>query len=254
MNQIKHTPTYENKSGVSKYLQPENNDIHDDSSSKKQTIPVTRFQGYKSYYHRNEILKSVPSWSVKRHRTHKNNLNKYLHTQSDISTNVRRDNVDVNTRFVQLENQRRVPALRTENDVAVTVGLSNKDENLFNSRAYDRKENIRIPQPYNRSHSVPIHRTNNFEGSTEIVPLTSRNRYDLKQRNFIHTVAPPKRKKFENFGADAEEYERTTQLVQPRSFNPQRVTPDTLQPKLPMQESDIKYKSGNRKRKSSGMQ
>ncbi|CAL1279121.1 unnamed protein product [Larinioides sclopetarius] len=47
--------------------QPLDNTI--DDSSQTNVIPVTKFQGYKSYYHRNEVLKSVPSWSIKRHKT-----------------------------------------------------------------------------------------------------------------------------------------------------------------------------------------
>ncbi|GBN17779.1 hypothetical protein AVEN_197621-1 [Araneus ventricosus] len=54
--------------------QPLDNTI--DDSSQTNLIPVTKFQGYKSYYHRNEVLKSVPSWSIKRHKTLKHPINR----------------------------------------------------------------------------------------------------------------------------------------------------------------------------------
>lgn len=94
LNQLKVT---ESKEYDSKYLRPEDNHIHDTRPTKKHYIPVTQFQGYKSYYHRNEILKSVPSWSVKRHRTHKNNFDRYFHAQNDISSSTVKNSVELNT-------------------------------------------------------------------------------------------------------------------------------------------------------------
>ncbi|GIX98085.1 NTR domain-containing protein, partial [Caerostris darwini] len=41
-----------------------------DDSSHNHFLPPAKFQGYKSYYHRNEVLKSVPSWSIKRRKTY----------------------------------------------------------------------------------------------------------------------------------------------------------------------------------------
>lgn len=56
-------------------LHPFHNSI-ETSSSESKISPVTKFHTYKSYYHRNEILKSVPSWSIKRHKSPKQSSSK----------------------------------------------------------------------------------------------------------------------------------------------------------------------------------
>ncbi|XP_054724556.1 ADAMTS-like protein 5 [Uloborus diversus] len=58
-----------------------NNLIESTHHSKPKTFPTRKFQGYKSYYHYNEILKSVPSWSIKRNLNYKQNFNKKLSSQ-----------------------------------------------------------------------------------------------------------------------------------------------------------------------------
>ncbi|KFM76330.1 ADAMTS-like protein 5, partial [Stegodyphus mimosarum] len=53
---------------------PFNNIIHQNAPTERKPSPITRFQGYRSYYHRNEVHKSVPSWSKRRHGSYKHNV------------------------------------------------------------------------------------------------------------------------------------------------------------------------------------
>lgn len=202
LNQLKQT---ESKDYDSKYLRPEDNHIHDTLPTKKHYIPVTQFQGYKSYYHRNEILKSVPSWSVKRHRTHKNNFDRYLHAQNDISSSTVKNSVELNT--------------------AVTPSVF----------SYGRivKENVKLDQPERRKNVSlniktgtyrtrdKIHLTDDLGNTslqkvdiiysrTTVKPVYSYNIYNINQRQYPNITNIESHRKYGSSERNVAYYRRST--------------------------------------------
>lgn len=250
LNQIKRSETKDdNNDDDSKYLQPENNHIHDARPTKKQHIPVTQFQGYKSYYHRNEILRSVPSWSIKRHRTHKNNLNRYLHAQNDISSSTVKNSAELNTAATPHTKQANADKSRT----GVRHDQLEKHQNVLGNgkmHSYQTKPKI---SPSDTRRDVTFSKIDHIYLNTTIKPLYTYNVYDLKQRQSVNVSSRVHRRRFQSYGRTAGEQERTTtaiNLLRNNRYHRQDSVV-TLEPGLLYREpeSNAKHKNGRRRQK-----
>lgn len=225
LNQIKYTePTGDDDS---RYVQLENNHIHDSRPTKKHHIPVTQFQGYKSYYHRNEILRSVPSWSIKRHRTHKNNFNSYTHAQKDISSST------------------------VKNILNTSMSSSSGEQNRADKTGFVTSYETR-----NKKYSPDVHQLDKNTGyshpNTGLKPPRSYNVYDFRQETNL--TAQKHQRKFQSYQRSDDRYGRpSTTLALARDNYHQKDSIVTWQPSLLLSsrpESSVKPKSGRRRQKS----
>lgn len=248
LNQLKQT---EINDYDSKYLRPEDNHIHDSRPTKKHYIPVTQFQGYKSYYHRNEILKSVPSWSVKRHRTHKNNFDRYFHAQNDTSSSTVKNSVELNTAVTS---------------PVFSYGRVVKENAKFDQQEKHKNVSLNIKTgPYrirdklhltHDSRNTSLQKGDTIYSRTTVKPVYSYNIYNINRKLYPNITHIESRRKYGNSDRNVAFYRRFTTvptLLKNDLYSHQNsvvTVKPTLMPKAT--EIDIKSKGRTTWEKSKG--
>ena len=245
MNQLKQSDI---KEYDSKYLQPEDNHIHDVRPTKKHYIPVTHFQGYKSYYHRNEILKSVPSWSIKRHRTHKNNFNRYIHAQNDISSSTEKNSAELNTAITPSFVQN--PFIHggiTEENVKLDQSEKRRNSSLnIQTRTYRNKDKLYLTD---NLRNTSLQDVDIIYPKTTMKPVYSYNIYNnIKQRQNTNITNIEDRKMYENNERNLVDYRRSTtaSTLLKNDFYSHQISVAAVRPTILTRTTDFR----NKKRKS----
>ncbi|GFS89646.1 NTR domain-containing protein [Trichonephila clavipes] len=198
--------------------QPLENTIED--SSQTNLISVTKFQGYKSFYHRNEVLKSVPSWSIKRHKTFKHPLNReFTDIKNELNSNKWRNATIthlpvINDRIRHLENSWRIPVEKkpvTEiggisYDTTVTAIFYNRTANpeTATKHYYDISRpnvtsaftsyNHLAPDYKNKGRRKSLDNSVSVDGRNENLGRKESKRHESKNKNAENKRAKRKRK------------------------------------------------------------